>query len=389
MQRWQPYILAALLVIGLIGNYKGIALSDEYLYAEQAVALAHGYFEWTNSAFANRFGQLLPMALLVELLGPKPGTMVLWSSICLIALVLVFRIWAQEALEERAAWTAVFLLVLNPSLLFYGADVSHDLVMSAFSFFALYLLCRRIQPGWMAACLAWAFLTKMAVLFLMPFFLWVAWWDIRRGRCIPFWRTTALLGLGFVIAFFGLYEVAQGDWLFRFRGIAQEHNISEWSYYQKSLSELWQRLTVGPAAFIAQSPGLGIPFVLAGLWIFRFNPRKLDELPNFLFGFILSTLAVFWWGSTSLSSYNPMLLAERMWLVFIPPCTLLGVYSLQELSKGLKSVERHWLPLLGILGLLGCGAGAWTYGMERPFFMVTLLGILFTWVFLARNWTIK
>ena len=134
-----------LLILLLILNYKGITLSDEYLYSAQAVALNNGTFEWTASAFANRFGQIIPMAGIVAILGPAAGNMVLWSSLCLIILFSTLYFWIKEA-TPTLLWPGILVLLLNPALLSWGADVSHDLTMAASSFAAIYLLWKRQFP---------------------------------------------------------------------------------------------------------------------------------------------------------------------------------------------------------------------------------------------------
>jgi hypothetical protein len=50
--------------------HRGITLSDEYLYTLHAFQLSEGTFELSPSAFHNRFGMLVPMAILMKCLGP-------------------------------------------------------------------------------------------------------------------------------------------------------------------------------------------------------------------------------------------------------------------------------------------------------------------------------
>lgn len=357
---WRTWLPLLFGVIFLFGNYKGITLSDEYLYAARAVDLVQGDFEWTASAFDNRFGQLLPMAGFVWLFGTEPWVFVLWSAVAWLMLVGLGWFWAKRCIPEAAPIIS-WLLFLNPSLLFFGADVSHDLVMTAWSTGALYLLWLRqkepLRPALKDAFLlvfflSIAFLTKMAVIFLVPFVLMLLVYDLWKRQNRRFWWKSILLGSLFLLGFLVFYYWQKGDPFFRFRGIEAEHNAGEWSYAGKSSLELWLRATIYPVVFLWRSPGYSIPLLLCLPWCFRFQWRNLGQLPNFLACCLLITGATYWWGSTSFSYYNPMLLAERMWLQLIPLATILGGYTFFKVWKNPTDSDLRWLPYLyGVIGL--------------------------------------
>ena len=313
-----------LLTVGGWFAFKGIILSDEYLYVEQARALAHGSFQLSPSAFSNRFGLLAPMAFFIHWLGDYPMVYVIWPFISLLLLVGV----SFKILPKSWNWIFAFLLITNPVILNYSVDVSHDWVMTSFQTIAILLLFwlwqkGDIQSGFLQAltivgCLMLAFLAKVAVIFILPFLLWLAWkvWDQEPLQNMG--KQIILLGLVMIFIYLGLYYWQTGDPFYRWNGINGEHNISEWGYANADTRRLFLRATIYPLAFFIKAPGVGWPILLAGfIGIWNIRSEKTQE-QQFALAYFWILLGLFWWGSSSLSSYNPMVLVDRMWLPLIP-----------------------------------------------------------------------
>ena len=370
--------ISAILVLAIalsFFNHRGIAPSDEYLYSFHAWQITTGDFELSPSAFHNRFGQLLPMAFFIWLFGGHPYVLTLWSLLSF--LLLLVGLWVL--LRKKGSWlpwAAIGLIALNPSLLRLAADVSHDLVATAFSTLAVFLVWRLRRAPYpkplpsallFSSFLIWAMLTKLSALIVLPFLAWIAATDLRQGRHLRFWSISLGVGVLFLLGYLAGYAWFTGDPWYRWHGIEGEHNVSPWSYYGRSGSEILERLTYHPLAFFLATPGIGLPllFSIGGMTFGK--PGRTDRLLDFSFTYLLWLLVFHWFGSSSLQSYNPMLLAERMWLMLIPPATIMAVLFFQRLAEQDAPHKSRLVSLL-LLAALAAAAGWTFYGEERPAF---------------------
>jgi hypothetical protein len=236
-------------------------------------------------------------------------------------------------------------------------------------------------------CLFIALLTKLAIVLVFPFILLVAIQDIRTGKNTRFWIWA--IGIGLLLISFLLvgYTWYTGDPFYRWHGIEQEHNISPWSYYGKSWQEIALRLSVYPPAFFLQAIGIGVPLILGLLWVRKFDIR-LQRLPDFLWAYLLTLLITHWLGSSSFSYYNPLLLTERMWLLLIPPASLLSIYVLKDWQD---TSSPKWIEGVIIVAGLAALTAYWLFGSERPYFGWSAIGLLAGWISIrwSRSFSIR
>jgi 4-amino-4-deoxy-L-arabinose transferase-like glycosyltransferase len=389
---WKSILLLVSASVLAFFYHRGITLSDEYLYTLHAFQLSEGVFELSPSAFHNRFGMLVPMAALIKCFGPSPYVYTLWPLLCFLLLITGTAVILPQ---KNRIW-ALLLLVLNPILLQFAADVSHDLVMTTFGTLAIWVLWKvRQSPGsrpiaraaLFSTLLFFAALTKLAIILLVPFILLIAIQDLRAGQNIRFWIWATGIGILLISVLLLGYAWYTGDPFYRWHGIEQEHNISPWSYYGKSRQEIILRLSIYPPAFFLQSPGIGIPLILGLFWVRKFDLR-LRRFPDFLWAYLLTILITHWFGSTSFSSYNPLLLTERMWLLLLPPASLLSIFVLQ---KWQKSSVPPWVQGVILLAALGAFIAYFLFGSERPYFGLTGIGLLAGWMGLrlSRSFSIR
>lgn len=345
------FAILALALFFSFFNHKGIALSDEYMYSFNAWSIANGTFELSPSAFSNRFGMLLPMASFIKQLGASYQVLSLWSLIAFLVLLLG-NYYFVRLYDSKTALLSTLFLALNPALLQLSADVSQDLVMGSFSTLAILILWRTQSQANSASfsrafafsgCLFWAFITKLTVVFLGPIILYFLVNDLRRRSNLKFWLTAVIFGAALLAVYFLSYHYFTGNVFYRFEGIEGEHNIGQYSYYGQPFSEILKRITVLPIAFLLKSWGLGVFVLLSMLWVFKFDFKKLKELPHFMFFYLLTLLVTHWFGSTSLKSYNPLIFAERMWLLIIPPASILSVFVLEYLLADLVKTHKRKL----------------------------------------------
>lgn len=349
------YWLTAAALVASVFNHRGIALSDEYLYSFHAWKLSQGAWEWGFTSFQDRLGQVVPMAGFISLLGGNPYVLSAWSLVAAVALV-VGAAWALG----REYRPVAALLAWNPILLRYSADVSHDLVMTAFATLATLVLLAPGKKGFwqavfFAGCVSWAWWTKETVVYLLPFWLWIAWKDRHNWF---FWGWAGVLlaaAAGIYLAFFYWQT---GDAWHHFRVMEAEHGGGRWGYTGEQAYKLPGRVTWKPFAFLLVTPGLTIPLLLSGFWLLKTRFRGLDAVTRFCLIWLGVVLATHIWGSSSLSAYNPLPLSDRMWMLAIPPATILAV----KVTPGRWS----WIWLAAWIGLQVIQV--FSYGRQGPFF---------------------
>lgn len=354
------FLLLTLSAIWFLG-FRGILLSDEYLYAEQAMHLSYGLFQISPSAFHNRFALLGPMAGLISAFGTNPKILVLWPFICLLLLLFSIRIM----FSPKLAWPLILLLATNPVIGYYSTDVSHDWVMTTFQTLAILILFRfyqsKNQPAWpyfsgflIATCLFLAFLAKVSVVLVLPFLIWFGWKTItdRTAQKLDF--SFLLSSIIFGLSFLAAYYHFTGDPLYRWHGIQGEHNISEWGYAQASFPQLLLRLTVHPLAFFIRDFGVGTPILLAAFLSLSSPSEATKPTRQFAKIYFLSLLILFCWGSSSFSSYNPMVLVDRMWLPLIPAAYLVLLTHSEKIKTWNESpLFKYYAIALAILAFVG------------------------------------
>ena len=336
--------------------YHGIALSDEYLYAFNAREWLNGHWPQTPSPFAHRIGFVWPLAVVMYLFGGAPRLLILPAGLAFVWLVWsVVRAGRSSGagdLLSRSFPAAAGLLALNPALLYHAADVSHDMLMVAPATAAVMMLWkqRRGASGALFSLLLfWAFLSKESVVYLLPFLLWFFAQSLRSeaGGSSDAWRPDSALpgrfwlwaigtGVFLGLLYLGMYAWWKGDPLYRFAGMA-EHNLGPYSYHGKSLSEKLLRLSIYPFVFLLRSPGFGVLLVpVLGVLAEPGLRRQLWSKARFFVVWFFSLLAMHWFGSSSLQEWNPLTLDERMWLLLLPPLSLLAAQS-----EGLLRADFH------------------------------------------------
>ncbi|MGK0363542.1 MAG: hypothetical protein ACI85O_000589 [Saprospiraceae bacterium] len=311
----------------------GIFLGDEYIYAENSVNIAHGTFTNSGHHFDNRFGLLLPCALFVNIFGTHYSVFFIVPFLSFVFLLgSLHQIISKE--NRPVAFLVFLLLAFNPAFLRLSADVAVDLVMTAFMtfavFFTYHIRQRRfseVSGGFgVAFTLFYAVFTKMTAIYCFPFFAFLLISDLSKKQFSTFWSSLIAFSVLFYTLYFGAYYYLTGDAFFRFNGFEVTHgsgDVVPWNYRNRPLKDLIERITIYPIAFFMFAPGFSLPIILGvfsicvGKWW-----KKTGLVQYTTFYFIFITLA-FWFGSSSLKQYNPVILVERMLLPLLPPATIL------------------------------------------------------------------
>jgi 4-amino-4-deoxy-L-arabinose transferase-like glycosyltransferase len=402
--KYLPLLLILILATFLsFFNYRGIDFSDEYNYARNAWMISNGTFELSPSVFKNRFGLLIPMAGFVKLLGVEPFVFPIWSFIGFVIL-LISNFYFTRIVDPNIAIISTLFLALNPLLLELSADVSQDIIMTAFATISVFMLWRiqdmpnHFSYRWgilFSFILFFAFATKIGVFYIGPFFLFLFIKDFLRRRNTKFWIGAILSGGLLLFIYFYIYYHFTGNPFYRINAIEGEFNVHYESYGSRPTWEFWTRMTIFPIPFLLKSYGLGVFSMLTGLWVFMFFNTKSDSpkisskavsfncfkrkiyfelsyFPNFLLLYFLFLLFIHLFGTTSLKYYNPLILSERMWLLLVPPASLLSVFVLEKVLPYIKGYNKNIVLIYFgmIIGL--CALGLYLTKDQYPWFILPL-----------------
>ena len=378
-----PSAVLALLLVGHVALYLGLHANfdhdfDTQHYARIAWEMASGEFALAPHPFSQRFAITVPTALAYATLGVNAITTTLWTLIVsLAAVVAVYRV----ARRVSGPWTGVlaaFLLAVNVVQARHTSRILPDIVVSTFMLIAVSLLqvARDSSPGsrqrWLgdlcAVLLFAGLLAKGSVVWAGAFFAILLVADVARRRNVPLWTGFVLASVAGSFLFLAAYQIGTGDALYRLAGIEGTHNVRNYSFHGKSPSEYFERLTYGPLLFLLRRPGYSMLLALAlpGLVHLVRPIRALPPGTRYWAAYFATILLVFWFGSTSLSAYNPLPPVERFLMPVLAPLSILGAITLARLVfAGAHTPDRRLGLILVAAAFAASAAAQWNAGTAR------------------------
>lgn len=375
-----------LLFFGL--THEGLYDLDDYLYAHHAHDLATGTYRplpdpqhVLHDPLRERLLVFGPVAGLFQLFGVNIISATLWPLLCTLGCsVLIWLLYRRR--QPVVAAGAVLLLglhyfTLNLSTYLYPDNI---LMFWCLAGAAALLTGRRpeqVRPSWwgvgFAALSFAALLSKETIVFYLPFYLGLLAWDTYQRQHGRFWVAAVVTGGGLLAAYLLYYQVLTHDPLYRYHIIEQTNAfMSDGNYTHGNAGALGARVTWQPLAFFVGT-GMGVMLALAASLVGRQTPAEATKASEtdstFWLALATSTVAFYWWGSTSLYHYNPISLQARMVTPLLPPLALAAGFGLQRLWRtgrgswlvaGALLLAAGWLHsslsvLYGGLGLLFLG----------------------------------
>ncbi len=330
--------------------------SDPFWYSLRADYFMHhgafGHvFDGLPETFDFRLGVILPVALIYKMFGVTILTTHLYPLCAALALIAI--VWVALPDVKARLFGLAFCLTSVP--LFDGAvDLYRDLIASAWLAASVALLDARLAnavragswplfPVLAVGCVFGAFLAKESAYWVLPVWFYVFVRDMRSCEGGLLWRRFYLpvLMTGVVLGMFYLWfnAVVWGDPWAQLSTIAaafakqRAHPDAWWTIY--SGHSLLSRLTLEPALMLYRSFGPVLVFALLGFFVL---PRALV-----VWGvYTASCLALFWFGSTNLSHYDPLPLYPRYILPALP-----GLYIVAaSFAARLDFAGARW-PVVG------------------------------------------
>jgi 4-amino-4-deoxy-L-arabinose transferase-like glycosyltransferase len=350
---WAPALLVIAALALRLWCFTGLIGSDDLLYTHYARAIVSGTYALEAYHFALRFGLFVPLAGIYGLFGVSEwSTALLPLTASVVCVVLTFWI-ARTIFGPRAAFFAALLATTFPLSIRYGSILLPEPVAGMYVLGALALYVslgkrREVTAGLAAGLLLGiGYLTREIVVFILLAVL--AETALQRR-----WRLLTALAVGsFAVAFSEhlYYWLASGDVLLRLHGMAS-HNAHQKAF--EAIRHPIYRLTrTMPEIMLIPSIDLGLHSVLAVV---------LALIATLVFPFRQIRLFVLWavipalylnFGSTSLSTYIPMVVSERYLDPIYPPLFVLSgaVLSKWATTRFRMAAVAAVLTLVSVVGI--------------------------------------
>lgn len=338
-------------------EHEGLYHQDDYSYASFAYHALQGEFCFTPSLFCHRFLVYLPTAAIYAVFGVNAYTTTLWPLVCTLATYLLLYLAYRRDYPMAISWALLFMglfyFLLNTVNFLYP-----DNILLFFTTACLLILHKRrtqSQSAWkwgMAVALVGfgGFLVKETVVYLLPFCLLLAIYDLRLKKNIAFWLAGFLTGLLLLGGYFGLYALQEKGMWWRFQEIEAYNQLLKSGYLAKATGwALFSRLTYGPLLFFINS-GMAVPlaFLVACLVASPSGHRwQLETAQGFWLWAVVFLLVPIWFGTVSLDHYKPMSLVPRMFHPLLPAFSLSAGFALHQ--SGWQKTSFRALTLVFLL----------------------------------------
>ena len=332
--------------------------SDPWAYSRHAYNASIGAFlePVADPIFGHRLGVTLPTAAFYKLFGVNNLSTNLWNL--LMSCAAIGLVWIA-APQGNAKFFASLLLATSVVQFQQSAILMPDLIVSTSMLAASVLLAKRrtliqnpaltsIGAFGAALMLFLAFLTKLTVYWVLIFWIIVFCYDMARrqwGVVRRFYLPVMLWGGLFGIIYLLLTDYLWGSPLARLDAVQGLTGQHLWAWDGATILDLLKRLTYEPALVLLKRFSPVILLAVGGLAVA--NPKN-----KFWVGQGVLYLLLWWFGSSSLSSYEPLPLSfPRMILPALPAMSILGGSFLALLSNLLQqspaqTVGLHFAPLI-------------------------------------------
>lgn len=306
--------------------------SDPGAYSLNAFRISQGTY-WgaaTNHPFDHRIGVSLPVALAYKLFGVSLlSTNLLPLLACLIIIAVIWL--ALPTLTAKIL--GLVFCILNVAFFTQSVYLFPDIVATAFMLLSSYLLWRRDEsvaaqsrfhwlPALAVTTLFIAFLAKESAYWVLPLWIYYFVADLREKNTrllksfyLPALAVGAVLGIAY-LAFCGW---AWGDPFARIRSIQGLADAHLWNWDGASLTDKLNRLTIQPPRILLFDFGIVSPLALLSLFV-------IPKAYRFWTFYSLCTALLFWFGSASLTSYEPLPPWARMAMPAFPGLVILASY---------------------------------------------------------------
>ncbi len=394
---WIWLVLLAAAALRLL-SYQGLRGADDINYLWHAREIALGTYQLHAHPFMNRYGLLLPEALLYLVFGARMWALTLYPfGLGLVLVYLTCRLGLRLTGKEPVGLLAALLVAALPIAVDESTNIVTDLPSAVFITLSLLLVFsaadlagrrRKLYLFLSGLSLGWAYLCKEQTVVVFPvfavFFMGEAVKDWRKA-----WSWWALaLGAVIIPSIESLYYYhAAGNALLRYTGVDTSCNVAPW-YAREVIAQgllarrLYLDLIQGLLTRVREF-GNFFPLAAAGTaWAFTTE----DKRPRLVAVWLWLYLLCFNFISTSVTEYLPLLVVPRYLLPAVAPAAVLAGGLLYEMMVAVRTMTVSRAAWAGSVALLA--AAMITVGFQQilhQFIFLALSALAFTAVALGRR----
>lgn len=322
-----------------------IIASDQWAYSKFAYEMASEGTINSDHIFAQRLAITAPTALFYALFGISPKSTNLLPLISVY--IIICTIWfSLPNLNSRLI--GLVLSLTSGLLILAGTHLLPDIVATAFMSLSFLLFTKRylcIQRGncyqkliplFFILSLFISFLAKLSAYWIVIPLLIISLKDYGdnkfRNLFKTFYAPSLLIALVFLCTYFFICFIIWDDPLSRITAIREVSGKHLWNM---DAQKLILRLSVSPVIFFMREFGMLI--LMIPIFIKIKSPWKI---------YLFSCLFLFWFGTVSLSSYQPMPLMSRMAFPLLPAIIILSSLFISDVINKRKSYKFLGLVLV-------------------------------------------
>ncbi|SDD69074.1 4-amino-4-deoxy-L-arabinose transferase [Algoriphagus faecimaris] len=353
-------------------GFDGITFSDDVYYMLAGKEFWTGDFQVNDHHFSSRWGAYIPAGLMGLIFGFSPQSMSLVSLLSYgLSLLLLLKILPKG----NSPFILCIWFVTQVYFLHFLTKVYPDsLLVVCVSLTLFAAVIRKDQPlasgVLMSLALFFGFISKETIIFLfpLPFLLFYVDQRSKMGNW-GFYRSLLLTGLALSALYLGYFWLNFGDPLYRISSINAGHYISEFTYADKGLGAILERLTITPfLTFVERNYWPWLIFALPGLvWSLKSKSGKGFEIA---LGFLLLLLG-FWFMSSTLDFYNPIYLNPRHLIILIPPLAYLI-----SLGWNFWNSSNSWKLVLTAALIFGLGIAGFQQDFKNAGFLLAFIPVI-------------
>ncbi len=316
-----------------------ISVFDSGDYLRLALQLKSGYWPLGEHAYAARIFSYVPYTIGICIGGFGGWLTYITFSEFLLLLFLIYFVIGR--INKPVAHGAIIALATSPIMLRNSTLITSDMmatlttnaVVLVYLLFFLRerksLISARFFGVLTASILAVSLWSKESGAFYMPLLIYFFVKDRNSdGAMKEYWKYAFLSFILWVAATLAIHGVKTGNLSGRLRDAEYLATITASDYDDASFITILLRCTIQPFQFLMQNYTFGILFLLAVLNVVQ--PAN-SLIRKKLKAYFIFTISVWWFGSQSLFSWNPVALIHRLWLPVLIPMAINGAFGIYNI----------------------------------------------------------
>jgi len=372
--QYKSSLLTALLIHTLlwIGLGASTPTTDDLCYLNDAKKISTGSYEFNESPKSQRLGMIWPTFLIIHIFGDSPTAIVLFPFI--FSLFTIFILHKMFGNQGPINFVAIILLACNTTQLTFSNALFPDLILASIMLFICYIFWKRESsskwtPILAGILLVTGFFIKQLIVIIVPYLFFLIAKDLFESKSLSFHLRFIFTTISLSLPILLLLEYLKGDWMFMISAVELHHNQV---FANLKGIELIRRLTLEPLIFLNATSGFWPLLLLA---IPALIQKSINGMMREIKWYTVYLFVFMWIGTTSLESYAPILLLDRMWM---PLIALLCYWAAQTIANPVN--EQKWQMPFIWLSFIASAAISLSKSEEglAAFYIITPLAITLT-----------